>query len=121
MALMTNRPETRAPKEKVSIIIIRSCLGRPHGAPELPLQHLELGTKVEMSEQEARQIVMFGAAGLYIDRKDDPSRGAWTLTPDRQRALECEVAMVRQAAERRAEEEEDMRAARRQRRLPGLA
>lgn len=113
MVILAQRPQgQRVPKAEVEVVITRSCQGRSVGSESM--QHLELGSRVKVAEAEAYQLVVIAGAALYVSRADDETEGKiYTLTPAHQATLDCEVAMRKQRADERAEEEAFARASRR--------
>ena len=65
MVLLAQRPkEKRAPKEQVEVFIIRNCLGPVVGVEGM--QHLELGSRVKVTEEVARQLRLRDIGGIVV-------------------------------------------------------
>lgn len=111
MVLLAQIPKKqRPPKAEVSIIIKRSCTGRLVG--QEGMSHLELGSRVKVSEEEARQLVWYADSAYYLDREDDESVDKiLTLTPEREAPIKCEMEL---RAARQQQSEEEARIARAQ-------
>lgn len=110
MVLLAQIPKRqRPPKASVPIIISRSCQG--HLAGKTEMSHLELGSRVDVSEEEARQLVWWAGSALYVDSDDDDSPNkAYTLTPAREAPIKCEMALRAARKQQREEEERIARA-----------
>ena len=113
MVLLAQRPkEKRAPKEQVEVFIIRNCLGPVVGVEGM--QHLELGSRVKVTEEVARQLTRWGEAALYVDPTDDESPDkTYTLTKARAAPAESEMKLRQARDAQRAEEEAFAKASRR--------
>lgn len=94
MVLLSNQPKAKSRKERVAVIIKRPVQGEVIGSDGL--RHLELGSRVEVSEETARMLAVLAGAAVYVDRDDDPSsNGAYTVTPLVQAAIDSELALIR--------------------------
>lgn len=102
MALLPKTPQSHQPAGPIQIILSRSIQARHFGS-EL-IEHCDEGTRMEVTPQDARDIVVYGEGGWFVHAADDPSADKrWTLNSARQAALDC---AARLRAEERARREQ---------------
>lgn len=110
MVLLAQTPKKqRVPKAAVTVMISRPCQGRLAG--QEGMSHLELGDRVEVSEDEARQLVVWAGSAFYVDAEDDETPNkANTLTSAREAPIKCEMELRAARKKQRDEEERIARA-----------
>lgn len=101
-----------SPKEKVTVVITRACLGAP--ADKEALEHLEYGRRLEVRPLDAYQLLVVCGSGYFVDQWDDPtSDQSLTLTKERAATIECQVKLNNEHAQELAENAEIRKIARR--------
>lgn len=95
MVLLATQPRAKTSKSSVEVIIARPCMLIPVGVTTI--QHAAIGSKMHLTEADARTLVMFAGKAFYLDREDDPTTdGRWTLSPETRGAIDAELALIAQ-------------------------
>ena len=95
----------------MEIVIIQSCLGRRDATAQM--EHFDIGQRLKLAEKEAYDLVLWAGRALFIDSKDDPTPDKrCTFTAERKAALDCQIRMIEDRRQARAEDEKFVRAQR---------
>lgn len=107
--------KTIAPAAPAGLVEVICNCGVQAELPGEGMRPLELGAKVKLAAPVARDVCAVAGRAFYVSTADDPSLDKrFSLTPERQAAIECEKAARKARAADMAEEQAFARAARRE-------
>jgi hypothetical protein len=108
MVLLSKSPARNRPVPgPAKVIFTRDCFARDNddGAA---LEHRAAGEVRTVSNELAFDLAVMCGAALYVNAEDDPSPNkAYSLTPEKKAALDCETGARKAAQARKEQAEQD--------------